>query len=101
MFRRLYWIVEQVATDGSSRVTGVYTSIQDLVGKGLNWSDGVAGRGLRLALVKPDTFDRPLGTWTGGTLAGIGADLQAYIQTHEFSEEEVSTLCAALSEFSA
>ncbi len=101
MFRRLYWIVEQVGNDGGSKVTGVYTSIPDLVGKGLNWSDGVTGRGLRLSLVKPDTFDKPLGQWSGSQLSGIEADLQAYIQTHEFSEEEVTTLVNGLAAFAA
>ncbi len=46
MFRRLYWVVEEVDTSGRSQVTGVYTSIQDLIKHGLSGVD--AGNEIRL-----------------------------------------------------
>ena len=101
MFRRLYWIVEQIGTDGSSQVTGVYTSIQDLVGKGLQWSPDINSQQMRLTLLKPDTFNHPLGTWNRADFDGLRGALQTYVQTHEFSEEEVDTLCQALNAFVA
>ena len=101
MFRRLYWIVEQVSGEGKSRVTGVYTSIPDLVGRGLNWSDEVHGRGLRLTLVKPDTFDKPLGSWTGPEFPGMVEDLRAFVASHEITEEELNTLSTAMFAFAA
>ncbi len=99
MFRKLFWIVEQCGTDGCSRVTGIYTSIQDLVGKGLVWSNGGAVQDLRLTLIKPDTFDQNLGTWKGPEFAGMATDMQAFILRHEFSQEEVDTLSSSLAAF--
>lgn len=80
-------------------MTGVYTSIQDLVDKGLKWSEGSGGRTLRLTLVKPDTFDKPLGSWNGGALDGLAGDLRAFVETHEFTEEEVNHLVQSVAAF--
>lgn len=99
MFRRLYWIVEQVSADGKSRFTGVYTSIPDLVERGMQWSEGLEGRGLRLSLVKPDTFDKPLGSWMGPEFSGLVEDLRAFVASHEITEEELNTLSTALFAF--
>lgn len=98
MFRRLYWIVEQI-DETKSRVTGVYTSIPDLVHKGLHWSSEINGHDLRLTLMKPDTFDKPLGRWTGPAFDGMVADLSAFVESHEITTEEVETLTNALSSF--
>lgn len=99
MFRRLYWIVEQVGSDGKSRVTGVYTSIPDLVERGLQWSDDVHGTGLRVSLVKPDTFNAPLGCWTGPEFPGMVEDLRSFVASHEITEEELNTLSSSLFAF--
>lgn len=99
MFRRLYWIVEQIGEDSSSRVTGVYTSIQDLVNKGLKWSENLVVNHVRITLMKPDTFDKALGSWKDSEFGSLRNDLEAYIQSHEYSEEEVDLLCQATSAF--
>lgn len=101
MFRRLYWIAEQVDDAGQSRVTGVYTSIQDLVHQGLNWSEASAGRTLRLSLVKPDTFDTPFGTWSSPSFEGLATDIRAFVNSQEYSEEETAMLMEALHGFVA
>jgi len=93
MFRRLYWIVEEVSDNGATRVTGVYTSIPDLIHRGLK-----AGASLRLTIHKPDTYDCPLGQWTNATFAQMGTDLDQFVQTHEYSVEEVKTLGDAVSQ---
>jgi hypothetical protein len=90
-----------VGGDSKSRVTGVYTSIPDLVHKGLRWSDEINGHGLKLTLVKPDTFDKPLGCWNGPEFPGMIDDLRAFIESHEISEEECNTLSSSLYEFVA
>lgn len=92
MFRRLYWIVEELGDAGESRVTGVYTSIPDLVHRGLK-----AGLSLRLTIHKPDTYDAPLGQWTNETFGEIADGLQTFVQTHEYSVDEVKTLTEAVS----
>lgn len=99
LFRRLYWITEQVEDSGASRVTGVYTSIQDLVHHGLNWCEDMQGRNLRLTLVKPDTFNKPLGSWSSPSFEGLATDIRSFIETHEYSEEETQLLTDELQKF--
>ena len=91
MFRRLYWIVEEIADNGASRVTGVYTSIPDLIHRGLK-----PGLSLRLTIHKPDTYDCPLGQWTNDSFPQLAGGLEQFVQTHEYSVEEVKTLVAAV-----
>jgi hypothetical protein len=93
MFRRLYWVVEEVESSGHSQVTGVYTSIQDLIKHGLACVD--AGNEIRLTLTKLDSNKPPLGCWSSPRFSSLEADLEEYIRTDEFSEEQ----CKALSEF--
>lgn len=93
MFRRLYWIVEEFDDAGATHVSGVYTSIQDLIHRGLK-----PGAKLRLTIHKPDTYNAPLGQWTNGSFAQIGDDLNAFVQTHEYSVEEVKTLADAVNQ---
>lgn len=97
-FRRLYWVAEQVEADGRSTMTGVYTSIADLVHKGLLWrSTGPAS--LRLTLIKPDTFDSPLGRWDGTSFDTIEADMAPFEESGEMSVEEVKMLVEGLGAF--
>lgn len=99
-FRRLYWIAEELGTDGKSTVTGVYTSIADLVHKGLKWRNGAGDKGnFRLTLVKPDTFDSPLGRWDASNLDGIEQSIAPFMATNEISIEESKMLSEGLSEF--
>ncbi|MFZ4506407.1 MAG: hypothetical protein ACOYON_01760 [Fimbriimonas sp.] len=93
MFRKLYWVTEEVSRDGRSRVIGVYTSIPDLIRNGL---PGGAQGNLRLTLTKLDKADGQLGTWEGPKFAGLSEDLQAFIRTDEFSEEQCRDLDRAL-----
>lgn len=99
MFRRLYWIAEQIDTDGKSRVTGVFTSIQDLVHNGLKWCDEVEGRNLRLTLMKPDTFNRPFGSWTSPAFDGLADQIKSFVDSHEYTEEETALLKTELANF--
>lgn len=99
MFRRLYWIAEQVGNDGRSRTTGVYTSIQDLVHHGLGWCEDIDGCNLRLTLVKPDVFNKPLGTWMSPAFDGLESDIRGFVASQEYSEEEVNLLITSLRNF--
>ena len=99
MFRRLYWITEQVEDSGKSRVTGVYTSIQDLVHNGLHWCEDLQGQNYRLTLVKPDTFNKPLGVWSSPHFDGLADDIRNFVETHEYSEEETQLLTTELHNF--
>lgn len=92
MFRRLYWVTE-VSEGGSSRVAGVYTSIPDLIEKGLGH-----GAGMRISLVKLDSCDGPLGRWDAPAFGNMREDLQAYVATGEFALDEIQALSMAVLE---
>jgi hypothetical protein len=92
MFRRLYWVVEEVEKSGRSQVIGVYTSIQDLINRGLGCVD--SGNEIRLTLTKLDSTKPPLGCWASPRFENIEKDLEEYVQTDEFTVEQ----CLALSQ---
>lgn len=92
MFRRLYWVVEEVEKSGQSQVIGVYTSIQDLIQRGLGCVD--EGNDIRLTLTKLDSTKPPLGAWTSPRFEGLEADLEEYVRTDEFTADQ----CKALSD---
>jgi hypothetical protein len=100
MFRCLYWVAEQVDTDGRSNVTGVYTSIQDLIHIGLHWCEGTSGV-FRLTLVKPDSFNTPLGVYEGPSFKGLREELDRLVTGSEYSGEEAIELMSSLERFMA
>lgn len=100
MFRRLYWVTEELSENGSSKVTGVYTSIPDLIRFGLRWT-GEAAAGLRLTLVKLDCEKEPLGVFEPPRYERLEERLEDFIKTDEFSTEECRALVDSLQEFSA
>jgi hypothetical protein len=100
MFRKLYWVTEQLDSDGRAAITGVFTSAPDLIGKGLVWCDCTDKRAsFRLTLIALDRAGKPLGTWTGPDFAGMDDDLKAFVDTGEFSVEEHNELCQAVDHF--
>lgn len=98
MFRKLYWVTETVDPDGHSRVTGVYTSIPDLIQHGLSWSHGRTS--LRITLSKLDSEKEPFGCWTSPSFKGLEDELQAFVRTDEFSPDHCKLLLEALSKLS-
>ena len=91
MFRRLYWVTEEVNAKGDSGVTGVYTSIPDLVRGGIQSRNGRPSR-LRLSLCKLDCADGPMGVWEGPAFAGIGDSLEDFVKTEDFSADQCQML---------
>jgi hypothetical protein len=98
-FRRIYWVTEHVQPDGGSQVIGVYTSIPDLIDKGMRWAPGEEG--FRVSLVKLDHEGEPFGCWSSPGFAGMEADLQEFVKTGEFSGPETEALAMALREFAS
>ncbi len=94
MFRRLYWVVEEVEQTGQSQVIGVYTSIQDLIARGLGCID--AGNDIRLTLTKLDSTKPPLGCWASPRFGDLEKDLQEYVKTDEFTQEACLSLVKEL-----
>jgi hypothetical protein len=94
MFRKLYWVTEQVDPSGTSSVTGVYTSIPDLIRHGL---PKLSKSKYRLTLTKLDCEDGPLGAWLSPDFTGLDQSLQQFVQTDEFSPEHCQALSEALS----
>ena len=93
MFRKLYWVTEQVKPDGESRVTGVFTSIPNLVKEGLA-NNHI--RTMRLTLTKLDCVTGALGTWMGPRFDGLPNGLEEFVRTEEFSAEHCELLVEAL-----
>jgi hypothetical protein len=97
MFRRLYWVTEELGENGS-RVTGVYTSIPDLINRGLRWT-GEPQSGFRISLIKLDCDREPLGTFVSPRYEGLEERLGDFIKTEEFSEEQRTALIEGLQAF--
>ena len=93
MFRKLYWVSEQVFNDGTSTVNGVYTSIPDLVHYGLRFPE--KGQ-LRLTLTKLDSNQEPLGCWLSPNFDGLEMAMSPYLKTEEFTNEHVKLLMSSL-----
>lgn len=93
MFRKLYWVTEEVCTSGESRVLGVFTSIPDLVRYGLDYNHACT---LRMTLTKLDTDQGRIGCWTSPDFAGLQDKLQEFIRTDEFSDDHCRELMRAL-----
>lgn len=93
MFRRLYWVSEQVFQDGTSELNGVYTSIPDLIRNGLRFPN--QGE-LRLSLTKLDSESGVLGVWNSPGFDQLEEEMEPFIKTEEFSKEQVNTLIATL-----
>ena len=93
MFRKLYWVSEQVFNDGTSTVNGVYTSIPDLVHYGLRFPE--KGQ-LRLTLTKLDSNQQPLGCWLSPNFDGLESAMVPYTKTEEFTNEHVRLLIVSL-----
>ena len=99
-FRRIYFVTEQLGADGTSKVGGVYTSIHDLITRGVQWMEGIDKRqGFRLSLIQLDSDKPPLGTWNSPSFSGIEADLQEFVRSEELNAQEVEGLASELRSF--
>jgi len=101
MFRKLYWVTEEVDDIGRAHVTGVFTSVPDLIDKGLKVSESSlpANHALRLTLLKLDSCGAPFGSWTSPTFAGLGEKLTEFVETGEFTFDECRDLVHELRRF--
>ncbi|CAN5731939.1 hypothetical protein BH11ARM2_BH11ARM2_18220 [soil metagenome] len=91
MFRRLYWVTEKLEADGRSSVTGVYTSIPDLIRHGLK-----VEADLRVTLTKLDSDRSPIGSWSPPDYEGLAAALAPFVSTDEMSAEQIDSLLERL-----
>lgn len=99
-FRKLYWVTEVLGDDDKSAVSGVYTSIHDLLERGLHWpQDMTAHAGFRVTLVKLDSDKPPLGQWVSPDFAGMREALQEYVATDEFNAQDCELLVDNLAQF--
>ncbi len=94
MFRKLYWVTEEVDPLGASHVAGVFTSIPHLVQNGL--SDSRRGSKLRLTLTKLDCEEAQLGSWLEPNFNDLEDRLHDFVLTEEFTSEQCHMLLDAL-----
>lgn len=96
-FRRIYWVTEQIDGQGRSEVTGVFTSVPDLIDIGLGVREISEKRaGFRVSLCELDCKDMPLLTLESPGFEGFEAKLTPFMQTGEISREEYNSLADAL-----
>ncbi|MBS1723552.1 MAG: hypothetical protein JSS66_11430 [Armatimonadetes bacterium] len=99
-FRKIYWVTEQLGSDGTSTVAGVYTSINDLIERGINWKDGCEKQAaFRLTLAQLDSRNMPLGSWTSPGFDGLEGDLAPLVAGLELSGLDVDQLCQEIRAF--
>lgn len=94
MFRKLYWVTEQVDRAGTSRVSGVYTSIPELIRNGLSEQDRDSR--LRLNLCKLDSESGQFGIWCEPDFDEVRAGIEPFVATDEISPDHCEMLVQAL-----
>ncbi len=100
-FRRLYWVTEQLGENGTSQIGGVYTSIHDLLERGLCRDEApITKNRFRVSLVKLDSNQPPLGQWTSPDFQGMKDALQEFVDTDEFNAQDCEQLVEDLCKFS-
>lgn len=96
MFRCVYWVTEFIAPNGASTIGGIYTSIPNLLHRGLNADSRPAGR-LRLTLSALNSDEGTFGTWTEPHFGGLDEVLAQFVRTEEISAEHCQMLLAEIS----
>ena len=94
-FRRIYWVTEEIR-QGERSLTGVFTSISDLLDRYLEGLDDNKPDSIRLSLVKLDQKGPPLGVWESGKFENLRQDLQQFIDSGEFSIDECERISGRL-----
>lgn len=87
MFRKLYWVVEEDMPSGRA-VSGVYTSVHDLI------EHGLGGQGLSLTLTPLDKRNSAVGLWS--SFESLASDLEPLMKSNELRIDEVNELVEAL-----
>lgn len=96
-FRRIYWVTEQVDDAGHSEVTGVFTSIPDLIETGLGIrAVSPKSAAFRVTLCELDCRDKPLLTFQSPHFDEIPAQVKPLLESGEMSHEEYLRLIDAL-----
>ncbi len=96
-FRRIYWVTEQVDGQGQSEVTGVFTSIPDLIDIGLGVRDiSEKQAAFRISLCELDSSGSPILTCESPSFDGFEEALQPIVASGEMSASEYASLTDAL-----
>ncbi len=96
-FRRIYWVTEQFDDSGFSEVTGVYTSVPNLLESGLGVKDYSSKKaGFKLSLCELDNESPPLFTVSSPKFEGLREHLAPLMESGELSHDEVSRLLSAI-----
>lgn len=97
-FRRIYWVSEQFNEEGFSEVTGVFTSVPDLIETGLGVTDRSKHKaGFRITLCALDSRGPSLLTLTSTDFSDCEEKIAPYVQSGEITEDEAARLKHALS----
>lgn len=86
MFRKLYWVAEDIDATGSSQVRGVFTSVPNLLRNCLE--RGVDLSEIRLSLTRLDCGNAVIASWSGKQFAQMPRDLVQFVETEDLTEEQ-------------
>jgi hypothetical protein len=90
MFRKLYWVAEDLQPSGSSQIRGVFTSVPNLLRCGLE--EGLNLSQFRLSLTRLDCPCGTIATWSGDRFRTMGDDLVQFVATEDITEEQRQSL---------
>lgn len=95
-FRRIYWVTEQFDENGSE-VTGVYTSVYDLIESGLGVRDASHYKGgYRVTLCELDTSKAPVLRFSSADHNSLKTDLEPFVRSGEITHEDAARLVEAV-----
>lgn len=102
-FRKLYWVTEQLDVNGLSEVTGVFTSVPDLIRTGLGIQESATTKqaGYRLSLMELDKNGLAFLQWSSLHPEPIEELLEPFAKSGELTRDEISRLADALARASA
>lgn len=96
-FRRIYWVTEQYDEEGKSEVTGVFTSIPDLIESGIGCRPASQKQtGFRICLCELDSREPPLVRFESPDFNNVEEALSKLVRDAELSHEDVVRLADAL-----
>jgi len=101
-FRRIYWVTEQIDQNGLSEVTGIFTSIPDLVDLGLGVRPCSSKQaGFRISLCELDSSVGPILSCLSPSFDGFEEAMQPIMESGEVSASEYAELTEALRTYRA
>jgi hypothetical protein len=86
LFRKLYWVAEDLLPSGAASLRGVFTSVPNLIRLGI--PDRLDPSRFRLTLTRLDSTDGVVARWSGPDFDHLSQDLAPFVVEEDFTEEQ-------------